>query len=442
MVQKWPTKKLGEICEKIISGDWGTEKEKSGLLRCKVIRGTDFVLVQNGTLSELPDRYIEIERFENIKLKPGDILIEISGGSRDQPTGRILFWNRKETIPIIFSNFVKKILLKTEIIEPKFFFRYWQFLYFKGITKNYEERTTNIRNFKLKEFLENEEIPLPPLPIQQKIVKILDTIQLAVEIQEKIIEKTKELKKSLMNLLFHYGLAGLRVKELASSRVGELTSSEIEKLGLRLKKTEIGEIPEDWEVVRLGDKIERPQYGITASAIEEDTGIKLLRITDIQEEKVDWNSVPFCKCTKDETEKYQLKDGDIVIARIGATTGKSYFVKNAPKSVFGSYLIRIRAKNSLDPVYLSYYFQTDIYWFQLNLAKGGKLKGGINIPLIENLKIPLPPLPEQQEIAEILQTIDQKIEIEKKKKELYEELFKTMLNKIMSQEIDVNLLDY
>jgi type I restriction enzyme S subunit len=58
------------------------------------------------------------------------------------------------------------------------------------------------------------------------------------------------------------------------------------------------------------------------------------------------------------------------------------------------------------------------------------------------LKIPLPPLPEQQEIAEILQTIDQKIEIEKKKKELYEELFKTMLNKIMNQEIDVNLLNY
>jgi len=56
-------------------------------------------------------------------------------------------------------------------------------------------------------------------------------------------------------------------------------------------------------------------------------------------------------------------------------------------------------------------------------------------------KIPLPPLPEQQEIAEILQTIDQKIEIEQKKKELYEELFKTLLNKIMNQEMDVDSLD-
>jgi type I restriction enzyme S subunit len=62
--------------------------------------------------------------------------------------------------------------------------------------------------------------------------------------------------------------------------------------------------------------------------------------------------------------------------------------------------------------------------------------------ILSNLLIPLPPLPEQQEIAEILQTIDQKIEIEKKKKELYHELFKTLLNKIMNQEIDINLLDY
>jgi type I restriction enzyme S subunit len=258
---------------------------------------------------------------------------------------------------------------------------------------------------------------------QQKIVKILDTIQFAIEIQEKIIEKTKELKKSLMVELFKYGGPSFRK-------------------GRKLKQTEIGEIPEDWEVVRLESNIEKPQYGISISSTDENTGIRLLRITDIQEEKVDWALVPFCKCTKDEIEKYQLKEGDIVIARIGATTGKSYFVKNVPKSVFGSYLIRIRAKDHINPGYLSYYFQTDIYWFQLNLAKGGKLKGGVNIPLLENLKIPLPPFPEQQEIAEILQTIDQKIEIEKKKKELYEELFKTMLNKIMNGEIMVNDINF
>jgi len=285
------------------------------------------------------------------------------------------------------------------------------------------------------------EIAFPPLPIQQKIVKVLDTIQSAIEIQEKIIEKTKELKKSLMNLLFHYGVAGLRVKELMSSRVGELESEELEKLGFKLKKTEIGEIPEYWEVVKLGEVIEKPQYGITTKAVNKDTGIKFLRITDIQDEKIDWNLIPFCECKEEELKKYALKKKDIVVARIGATTGKSFLVNSDTRCVFGSYLIRIKTKFKLRPEFLNYYFQTNLYWFQLNLAKGGRLKGGINIPVLENLKIPLPPLPEQQEIAEILQTVDQKIEIEKRKKELYEELFKTMLNKIMNQEIDIEKIE-
>jgi len=319
------------------------------------------------------------------------------------------------------------------ILDPHFLFYLLKTNLYQNKIKNLAASRGGIRQTLKLEDLLNLEIPFPPLPIQQKIVKILDTIQSAVEIQEKIIEKTKELKKSLMAELFKYGGPSFR-KGRKLKKTETLNQSE-------LGTGQVGEIPEDWEVVRLGDNIEKPQYGISISATDENTGIKLLRITDIQEEKVDWTSVPFCKCTKEEIEKYQLKEGDIVIARIGATTGKSYFVKNVPQSVFGSYLIRIRVKNNLNPGYLSYYFQTDIYWFQLNLAKGGKLKGGINIPLIENLKIPRPPLSEQQEIAEILQTIDQKIEIEKKKKELYEELFKTMLNKIMNGEINVEKIE-
>ncbi|MCS7180132.1 MAG: restriction endonuclease subunit S, partial [bacterium] len=83
----------------------------------------------------------------------------------------------------------------------------------------------------------NIEIPIPPLEIQKKIVAILDTIEKAIEIQEKIIEKTKELKKAMMADLFKYGSPSFRKNR-------------------RLKKTEIGEIPEDWGVVRVGEVIE------------------------------------------------------------------------------------------------------------------------------------------------------------------------------------------
>lgn len=269
--------------------------------------------------------------------------------------------------------------------------------------------------------VKNFVVPIPPLHIQQKIVYVLDAVQSAIEIHQKIIEKTKELKKSMMAELFRYGAPSFRK-------------------GRKLKETEIGEIPEDWEVVKLGEVTERPQYGLTLSMLEEKTEIKFLRITDIQDEKVNWNLVPYCKCSTKDFEKYKLNEEDIVIARIGATTGKSFIIKYPPKAVFGSYLIRIRCKSNLISNFANGYLQTSLYWKQINLAKGGKLKGGINIPILQNLLFPLPSLDEQKEIAEILTTIDKKIEIEQKKKELYEELFKTLLNKIMNQEIEIENL--
>jgi type I restriction enzyme S subunit len=425
MKSNWTVKKLEELCEENMSGDWGTEKEKPGSVLCKVIRGTDFILVQKGKLSELPDRYIDIEKFEKIKLKPGDILVEISGGSKDQPTGRVLFWGKNETIPIAFSNFVKKILLKTEIVEPKFFFRYWQFLYFKGITKNYEDRTTNIRNFKLKEFLENEEIPLPPLPIQQKIVKILDTIQEAIDIQEKIIEKAKELKKSLMAELFKYGDPSFRK-------------------GRKLKKTEIGEIPEDWEVVRLGEVAREIIYGISKKG-EKEGKYPILRMNNLEDGKINCKDLQFVSLESSEFEKFKLEKGDILFNRTNSLdlVGKTALFALDGDFVFASYLLRIRTiKDQLLPEYLNYYFNFEKTQQDLkSLASRGASQVNISASKLSSFPISLPPLPEQQEIAEILQTIDQKIEIEKRKKELYEELFKAMLNKIMSQEIDVEKIE-
>jgi type I restriction enzyme S subunit len=425
MKSNWTVKRLGELCEENMSGDWGTEKEKPGSVLCKVIRGTDFILVQKGKLSELPDRYIDIEKFEKIKLKPGDILVEISGGSKDQPTGRILFWDKNETMPIVFSNFIKKILLKTEIVEPKFFFRYWQFLYFKGITKNYEDRTTNIRNFKLKEFLENEEIPLPPLPIQRKIVKILDTIHEAIDIQEKIIEKTKELKKSLMAELFKYGGPSFRK-------------------GRKLKKTEIGEIPEDWEVVRLGEVAREIIYGISKKG-EKEGKYPILRMNNLEDGKINCKDLQFVSLESSEFEKFKLEKGDILFNRTNSLdlVGKTALFTLDGDFVFASYLLRIRTiKDQLLPEYLNYYFNFEKTQQDLkSLASRGASQVNISASKLSSFPIPLPPLSEQQEIAEILQTIDQKIEIEKRKKELYEELFKTMLNKIMNQEIDVEKIE-
>jgi type I restriction enzyme S subunit len=266
-----------------------------------------------------------------------------------------------------------------------------------------------INKSKLQEF----KIPIPPLPEQKKIARVLSTIQRAIEQQDKIIEATRKLKKSLMHTLFTEGLNGEEQKE-----------------------TEIGRVPKSWDVMRLGDVCKKPQYGLTASATQIDTGSKFLRISDIQNQKVYWNDVPCCECSEEEIKKYELEKSDIVIARIGATTGKSYLLdESTPLSVFGSYLIRIKTKEELNQDYLYQFFNSARYWEQINKNKGGRLKGGVNSSVLVNLKIPFPPLPEQQQIAHILSTVDKKIEIEERRKATLKELFKSMLHKLMSGEI-------
>jgi type I restriction enzyme, S subunit len=96
------------------------------------------------------------------------------------------------------------------------------------------------------------------------------------------------------------------------------------------------------KLVSISDLAERPQYGFTASAATEPVGPKLVRITDLQDGQIDWDSVPFCECA--EPEKYLLKKDDLLFARTGATTGKTHLVRDFEHAVFASYLIRLRPK--------------------------------------------------------------------------------------------------
>ena len=132
-------------------------------------------------------------------------------------------------------------------------------------------------------------------------------------------------------------------------------------------------------------------------------GPKFLRITDIQDDGVNWDSVPFCKINDTDLEKYKLIGGDIVFARTGATTGKSYFVTCPPRSVFASYLIKVQITHKgLSPEFLYQFFQTKIYWDSINSGISGSAQGGFNATKLAELKIPLPPLSEQLRIVSIL----------------------------------------
>jgi type I restriction enzyme S subunit len=132
-----------------------------------------------------------------------------------------------------------------------------------------------------------------------------------------------------------------------------------------------------------------------------------LRITDIQNDAVDWSSVPYCLADPGQMARNRLADGDIVFARTGATTGKSFLVRNPPTdAVFASYLIRVRPDARLDPGFLSQFFRSPNYWGQIAKAARGAAQPGVNASVLKELAIPLPTLAEQCRIATILDRAD------------------------------------
>lgn len=162
-----------------------------------------------------------------------------------------------------------------------------------------------------------------------------------------------------------------------------------------------------WALSSLDSLVEKVDYGLTASAIDAD-GPRFLRITDLQDNTVDWSRVPSCTCSASEVEQYRLEHGDIVFARTGATTGKSYRLIDPPKdAVFASYLIRVRPKPGISSRYLGYFFQSPSYWHQITKMANGAAQPGVNSSKLKELLIPVPPTEvEQKRIAAILDKAD------------------------------------
>ncbi|WP_104037826.1 restriction endonuclease subunit S [Vibrio jasicida] len=162
-----------------------------------------------------------------------------------------------------------------------------------------------------------------------------------------------------------------------------------------------------WPMVKLKDVSKLIDYGLTASADVDCDGPLFLRITDLGDDGVNWSKVPRCVCDDKKKQKNLLEKGDIVFARTGATTGKSYLISDVCEdTVFASYLIRVRPTKKVHSPFLAYFFKSPNYWYQIGGMSSGATLPGVNASKLSELEIPLPPLDEQKRIAKILDKAD------------------------------------
>lgn len=164
-------------------------------------------------------------------------------------------------------------------------------------------------------------------------------------------------------------------------------------------------IPNTWKWTKINDISYDIQYGYTEAASINPIGPRFLRITDIQNNKVKWNKVPYCKINNIEKEKYILKNGDILFARTGATVGKSYLIKGLiPESIFASYLIRLKLSKLVNKLNVFYFFQSLIYWKQIKSRQVGTGQPNFNGTKLGQLMIPLCTYEEQEQMVQEIES--------------------------------------
>ena len=276
----------------------------------------------------------------------------------------------------------------------------------------------------------NISFPLPPLNEQRRIVSRLEQLLAQVNAAKEHLAQVPSLMKQFRQSVLAAACSGELTKEWRKEHPVVEPASELLKRineermkrakaegrrkpkkpmkleGQEVESDELTELPEGWTWTTVGLLSYNIQYGYTASSVEEPIGPKMLRITDIQNDSVDWETVPYCQISTEEEQKYLLNEGDLVFARTGATVGKSYLLKGKfPEAVFASYLIRLILSDHLQKEYVSYFFHSYFYWFQINKGQIGIGQPNVNSKTLSNIVIPLPPLPEQHAIAERLKDL-------------------------------------
>ena len=162
------------------------------------------------------------------------------------------------------------------------------------------------------------------------------------------------------------------------------------------------DVPNGWEWERWGNISQSIQYGYNAPALEHGA-IKMVRISDIQENCVLWDNVPYCQIEENDIDTYLLKVNDILFARTGGTVGKSFLVEEVPeRAIYAGYLIRTRYSSLLNPRYMKSFMESQLYWEQLKNGTIATAQPNCNGKTLAKMLLPIPPSKEQERIVEKL----------------------------------------
>ena len=443
----WEKCLFAEILERISNGFSGKQnKDGNGhpLSRIETISNSYFDMRKVG-FSEIPE-----DKLDFYRLRTNDILI--SHINSDYHVGKTALFSGEETL----YHGVNLILLRLfRGIDASYVNLYINKIRLSGYFLTIAQHAigqSSINQSKINEIV----IPIPPLAEQHRIVAKVDELMTLCDTLEQQQEDSSQAHETLVEVLLEAltSAADADAFHSAWQRISEhfdvlfTTEHSIDKLeetilqlavmgklvpqdpndepaSVQLRRIILAKeqlikdgmipkqksiegnkdfdkylIPSSWNWTCLGSLSSNIHYGYTASACFDNDGVRLLRITDIQNDRVNWKTVPSCEISDKKAQGYLLENDDILIARTGGTIGKSYLVENISlKSVFASYLIRVKKLESVYSGYIKLFLGSQIYWKQLYDNSAGTGQPNVNATALKGLFIPLPPLAEQHRIV-------------------------------------------
>lgn len=187
---------IRDVIEKPISGEWGNDGKGT-----KVLRTTNFTNTGEISFKNVVERDIPLRKVEEKKLRFGDTILEKSGGSPTQPVGRVVYFNLQTSDSYLCNNFTS-VLRPKENVDPKYFF--W-FLFKNHIFKQtlaFQNKTTGIINLKTERYLQETQIPLPPLSTQKAIAEKLDKADALRKKDQELLAQYDELAQAIFIDMF------------------------------------------------------------------------------------------------------------------------------------------------------------------------------------------------------------------------------------------------
>lgn len=400
--------KLADLFEKPISGEWGIEL-KDGEDGVNVIRTTNFTNLGRLNLQDVVKRNIDVKKYLNKQLEYGDIIIEKSGGSPNQPVGRVVIFEENDKNIYFCNNFTSILRPKKNIVYSRYALYLLKDLYNKKKVLKYQNKTTGIINLKLNDYLNGTLVEIPNIEQQIKIVEVLDKAHYLIDMRKQQLDELELLVKSRFVEMF-----GDPVKNVMQ-----------------------------WEKILCKEATLKIGSGATpkgGNSSYKDEGISLIRSMNVYNNNFVENNLAYIDDEQAEKLKnVEVKRNDVLLNITGASVARCCIVppKYIPARVNQHVSILRCEDTKILPIFLCYQFTNENYQRLLweIASNSGATREAITKQQIENLEVIIPPIELQNQFADFVTKVDKlKFEMEKSLKEL-EDNFNSLMQKAFKGEL-------